>query len=65
MTGNTTKDSEEEIVSSGDAIETFYYAYCNTEQKRVGHATNQRMVAQNAANYHADQTGHETSVDSD
>lgn len=60
-------ESEEEvgIIFTGDSINTFYYAYCNTEGKRIGNATNQRIVAENTARYHADKTGHETSIESD
>lgn len=41
----------------------FYYAYCDTEKKDLGAATNNETVAQNTADNHKAKTGHETSVD--
>ncbi|MBU8976402.1 hypothetical protein JI752_009655 [Lysobacter sp. MMG2] len=48
-----------------DEPNTFYYAFCKTENRRIRGATNQYVVAENSAKHHAHQTGHETSVEQD
>lgn len=41
---------------------TVYYAWCNPEGRQIGADTFDRQVAINAANNHANQTNHATSV---
>jgi len=40
----------------------FYYAYCDTEEKRIGKAESDETVAKNRAEHHKAETKHETSV---
>lgn len=59
-------EKEMDVINTGSPIDTFYYAYCDTEKKRIGNATNQRIIAENSARYHAENNpGHQTSVESD